>query len=80
MRIASNVGASMQQAKARKDVNRNYEKSVENKQQEHSTPTRVADKRHSDRVAQIKEDIKNGNYKVNLAATSDKMAQSLLNL
>lgn len=80
MRIASSVVATMQQTKARNDVKRNYEKSVENKQNENSTSVRITDKRHSDKIAQLKEDIKNGNYKVNLAATSDKMARSLLNL
>lgn len=80
MKIAGNIGATVQQAKVRNDLNKNYEKSVENKQQEHGTSAGIADRQHSDRIAKLKEDIKNGNYKVNLAATSDKMAQSLLNL
>lgn len=82
MRIASSIAASAQQTQARErnDINRNYEKSVENKQQENNLFSNVGDRKHSDRIAQLKEDIKNGNYQVNLAATSEKMAQSLLNL
>ncbi len=80
MRIASNIAASVQQAQARErnDINRNYEKNVE--KQQDNTLGRAIDKKQSDRVAQLKEDIKSGNYKVNLAATSEKMAQSLLNV
>ncbi|WP_285818303.1 flagellar biosynthesis anti-sigma factor FlgM [Helicobacter bilis] len=82
MRIASSIAASVQQTQARErnDINRNYEKNVENKQQENGLFSNVGDKKHSDRIAQLKEDIKNGNYQINLAATSEKMAQSLLNL
>lgn len=82
MRIASSIAASVQQTQARErnDINRNYEKSVENKQQENGLFSNVGDRKHSDRIAQLKEDIKNGNYQINLAATSEKMAQSLLNL
>ena len=82
MRIASSIAASVQQTQARErnDINRNYEKSVENKQQGNNLFSNVGDRKHSDRIAQLKEDIKNGNYQVNLAATSEKMAQSLLNL
>ena len=82
MRIASSIAASVPQTQARErnDINRNYEKSVENKQQENNLFSNVGDRKHSDRIAQLKEDIKNGNYQVNLAATSEKMAQSLLNL
>lgn len=82
MRIASSIAASVQQTQARErnDINRNYEKSVENKQQENNLFSNVGDRKHNDRIAQLKEDIKNGNYQVNLAATSEKMAQSLLNL
>lgn len=82
MRIASSIAASVQQTQARErnDISRSYEKSVEDKHQDFEALTQALDRTHSDRIAQLKEDIKNGTYKVNLAATSERMAQSLLNL
>ncbi len=82
MRVASNIAASVQQAQTRErnDINRSYEKGVETKRKDDERLSNISDKHHNDKVNQIKEDIKNGNYKVNLMATADKMAQNLLNL
>lgn len=76
MRIASSVTASVQQTQIR---DRNYEKNIESKQKEENIIS-LTDKSHADRIAQIKDDIKNGIYKIDLAATSEKMAHNLLNL
>ncbi|RDU65730.1 hypothetical protein CQA53_06100 [Helicobacter didelphidarum] len=78
MRIASSVTASIQQAQTRErnDINRNDEKRL----QEKDIFNMFSDKSHADRVARIKEEIRSGTYKIDLMATSDKMAQSLLNV
>lgn len=79
MRIITNITASMQQTQVRdkNDINRNQDKIA---REDREKSLSVASKSHADRIAEIKESIKNGTYQINLAATADKMAQSLLNL
>lgn len=81
MRIASSIVSSVQQTQIRdrNDIDRKNDRSVE-KQQKNGAFLESIEKQHGDKIAQIKESIKNGSYKINLAATSEKMAQSLLNL
>ena len=81
MRIASNMAASIQQAQYNKDL-RDTNRNVKDKNIEENNrlDKQVADKSRSDRLAQIKEEIKNGTYKIDLAATADIMARNLLNL
>ncbi len=82
MKIASNVAASIQQAQARdkNNINTNQGKNIDNNQQGFDKTIDASNKKDNDKVAQIKEDIKNGKYQINLKATADKMAQSLLNV
>ncbi|RDU61740.1 biofilm formation regulator BssR [Helicobacter sp. MIT 14-3879] len=87
MRVASSVMASVQQAQnrdTRNELNRNVQdKIIAEKnvlEQEKASTLNRAEKAHDDKIAKIKEDIRNGTYKLDLAATSEKMAQSLLNV
>lgn len=52
----------------------NESNEVKEKEQTQSTPTQLS------RAEQIKEEIKNGEYKIDLQQTSEKMASNLLNL
>ncbi|PAF50176.1 hypothetical protein BKH43_05395 [Helicobacter sp. 13S00401-1] len=55
------------------------DKKVENtKVDEHIAAKKASDEVASNKVSDIKEAIKNGTYKVDMDATADKMAQSLL--
>lgn len=80
MRIATSVAASVQQTQIRdkNDINRSQDKNIAREERERTSS--IASKSHTDKIAEIKERIKNGTYQMNLAATADKMAQSLLNL
>ena len=82
MRITTSVTATLQQSQSRdrNDINKNYEKS------RHGGLDRldrdlagVFGDRENDKVSRIKEEIKNGTYRLDLAATADRMARSLLN-
>lgn len=87
MRVASNVMASIQQAQnreTRNDFNRNVQdkNNVDRNifEQEKISDSNATQKARDEKVARIKEELKNGTYKLDLAATSDRMARSLLNV
>lgn len=80
MRISASVTATIQQAQNRE------RDSIRNERNERLRDEGVSeflgdfgDKSRASRVAQIKEELKNGTYKLDLLATSDRMARSLLN-
>ena len=76
MRIATSVTATIQQAQVRdkNDITRNYDRGVGN------NSGVFTDREGGDKISRIKEQIKNGSYKIDLLATADRMAQSLLNI
>lgn len=80
MRITASVTATLQQAQSRdrNDVIKNNDK--HERLREDSVSEIFSGKSRSDRIAQIKEEIKNGTYKLDMSATSDRMARSLLNV
>lgn len=84
MRVSSSVMASIQQAQNR-DTRNEFGRGIQETNkgisgQDKSSQVSAYEKAHEDKVARIKESIKNGTYKLDLAATSERMAQSLLNI
>ncbi|STQ87133.1 flagellar biosynthesis anti-sigma factor FlgM [Helicobacter muridarum] len=89
MRVASSVMGSIQQAQSR-DLRNEFNRNVQDKKNnninkdifelEKISEFNTAQKLREEKIARIKEEIKNGTYKIDLLATSDKMAQSLLNV
>lgn len=89
MRVASNVMGSIQQAQSR-DLRNEFNRNVQDKNnnninkdildQDKIPEFNTAQKLREEKIARIKEEIKNGSYKIDLLATSDKMARSLLNV
>lgn len=53
---------------------------VQNKQNENTAEVKEKEQVQLSRAEQIKEQIKNGEYKIDLQQTSEKMASNLLNL
>lgn len=89
MRVASNIMGSIQQAQNR-DLRNEFNRNVQDKNssnidknifdQEKISESNAEQRLREDKLVRIKEEIKNGTYKIDLAATSDKMARSLLNV
>ncbi|MWV63109.1 flagellar biosynthesis anti-sigma factor FlgM [Helicobacter saguini] len=81
MRISASVTATIQQAQNRdRDAIKNSDRNDRNERVRDDSVSEIfGGKSRADRVAQIKEEIKNGTYKLDLFATSDRMARSLLN-
>ncbi|PAF44135.1 flagellar biosynthesis anti-sigma factor FlgM [Helicobacter sp. 11S02629-2] len=60
-------------------ITKPQDKKVENpKAEEHIAASKESDEVASTKASDIKEAIKNGNYKIDMDATADKLAQSLL--
>lgn len=91
MRVASSVMASIQQAQNRD--NRNESRGAQDKNEvgknvptsgvaepDKGTTAEAAQATREEKVARIKDEIKRGTYRLDLASTADKMARSLLNV
>lgn len=89
MRVASSVMGSIQQAQSR-DLRNEFNRNVHDKKNnninkdmfelEKTSELNTVQKLREEKIARIKEEIKNGTYKIDLLATSDKMARTLLNV
>ena len=80
MRVSTSLVATIQQSQV-KEKNSVRGKAIDDAYNNDRLRNRLDDeKSHDSKVARIREQLKNGSYKIDLAATADRMAQSLLNL